>query len=155
LPEENLSSDKNRSYYLDWLYVPRSGEQKGLTPENSLFALCDEETLDDPVRGASLERSLHALLRAHFLKGFDREGGEEDYALVAEFVRPRAAQAAAYCRRRILRVEADALGPLARALLMSARLLDVDGAHANDHAGWLAAIFAGVDEPAAPPPGET
>jgi hypothetical protein len=136
------------AYYTDWVYLPQAkGGQPACTSANALVTVCDDETFADPLRANEVELDLRAVIRFHALGHFDYDGGAPDQARYANFVERSATQAVAFVRERYERLTGDQVPAVAQALLVSARVLDLTGAHAGDDAGLLDALLGTTSNP--------
>jgi hypothetical protein len=147
---------QQHGYFIKWVYLPQAkGGEPGCTLDNALVTVCDDATFADPIRANEVELDLRALVRFHELKHFDYEGGAVDQARYANFVERAAHQAVAFVRRRYERLAGDQVPAVTQALLVSARLLDLVGAHVADDAGVLEALLAPNPSPQSLPQDET
>ncbi|MCC7066693.1 MAG: ATP-binding protein [Planctomycetes bacterium] len=126
-----------------WVYLPFSPTATGATPDDAIFTLCRDEVLDDPLVFAAIRFELRALVRFHVHKTFDYPGGDEDRAWYARLSERAARQATAFLRKRYERVPDNdvAIDAVAQALYVSARVLDIEGAHSNQDAEVLKAVL--------------
>ncbi|MFO0822550.1 MAG: hypothetical protein U0792_05420 [Gemmataceae bacterium] len=126
-----------------WVYLPFSRTEVGATPDDALFTLCRDEVFDDPARFAEVRFELRALLRFHTYKTFDYPGGDEDRGWYARLCERATRQAVEFLRSRYERVpdDASATTAVAQALYVSARVLNLEGAHSNRDADVLKAVL--------------
>jgi hypothetical protein len=136
------------AYYTGWVYLPQAkGGQPTCTSSNALVTVCDDETFADPLRANEVELDLRAVIRFHALGHFDYDGGAIDQARYANFVERGAKQAVTFVRERYERLTGDQVPAVAQALLVSARVLNLGGAHAGDDAGLLDALLGAAPNP--------
>ena len=111
---------------------------------NTLAVAASDEDWADPPRSARFFAALSAVLRFHGKDGgtWNYDGGEADSAAYANFISALAVQVTDRLLKRAHSLPREALGPLAQALLVGARLLRIEGASSNNDADNLAAIFA-------------
>jgi hypothetical protein len=115
------------------VYLPFNPDKTGAGPDEAIFTLCREDVFADPVAFAAVRFELRALVRFHAHKSFEYPGGDEDRAWYARLADRAAAQAVRFLRGRYERVpdNAAAVAAVAQALYVSARALDLPGAHSN------------------------
>lgn len=123
----------------NWVYLPFSKTATGATVDDALFTVCAE----DEASLLSVRFELRALVRFHTRKTFDYEGGDEDRAWYARLCERAVRQAIPFLRRRYERVPENdaAVTAVAQALYVSARVLNLDGAHSNQDAEVLDAVL--------------
>jgi hypothetical protein len=136
------------AYYTGWVYLPQAkGGQPACTSANALVTVCDDETFADPLQANEVELDLRAVVRFHALGHFEYEGGAIDQARYANFVERSVRQAVAFVRERYERLTGDQVPAVAQALLVSARVLNLSGAHAGDDAVMLDALLGATPDP--------
>ncbi len=136
------------AYYTGWVYLPQAkGGQPTCTTANALVTVCDDETFADPLRANEVELDLRAVVRFHELGHFDYDGGAIDQARYANFVERGVRQTLAFVRERYERLTGDQVPAVAQALLVSARVVNLSGAHAGDDAGQLDALLGATPHP--------
>lgn len=125
------------------VYLPFNPDKTGAGPDEAIFTLCREDVFADPVAFAAVRFELRALVRFHALKSFDYPGGDEDRAWYARLADRAAAQAVRFLRDRYERVpdNSAAVAAVAQALYVSARALDLPGAHSNVDSEVLKAVL--------------
>ena len=128
------------------IYLP--GAQQSNPPlEDALAVPATESDLKDPERSVTFYSAMRAVARYHTKKDWLYEDGEDDAALYANLIERLARQALAFYRRNGVELKPEAVKPLAQALLIDARLLNLLGASANTNEENLAAMFAAAPEP--------
>lgn len=125
------------------VYLPYNPDKTGSGPDEAIFTLCREDVFGDPIAFAMVRFELRALVRFHARKSFDYPGGDEDRAWYAQLANRAAAQAVHYLRNRYERVpdNAAAISAVAQSLYVSARVLDLPGAHSNVDSEVLQAVM--------------
>ncbi|AOS46097.1 hypothetical protein Verru16b_03193 [Lacunisphaera limnophila] len=138
------------------IYLP-GAQQSNPVLEEALAVAATEADLKDGDRSLQFFGAMRAVARYHTQKSWGYAGGEQDEAIYANFVEHLATQAAAFYRRNGSEIKPEAAVPLAQALLLGARVLNLRGASANTDAENLAAIFAPVEafQPSTLPDGWT
>lgn len=123
----------------NWVYLPFSQTATGATADDALFTVCTE----DEASLLSVRFELRALVRFHTRKTFDYEGGDEDRAWYARLCERAVRQAIPFLRRRYERVPDNdaAVTAVAQTLYVSARVLNLNGAHSNQDAEVLDAVL--------------
>lgn len=123
----------------NWVYLPFSPTATGAKANDALFTVCS----DDATGLLEVRFQLRALVRFHARKTFDYEGGDEDRAWYARLCERAARQAVPFLRKRYERVPDNdaALEAVAQALYVSARVLNLDGAHSNQDAEVVKAVL--------------
>ena len=125
------------------VYLPFNPDKTGAAPDEAIFTLCREEVVADPVAFAGVRFELRALVRFHAHRSFDYSGGDEDRAWYARLADRATAQAVRFLRDRYERVpdNAAAVTAVAQTLYVSARVLDLPGAHSNVDSEVLKAVL--------------
>ena len=127
------------------IYLP--GAQQSNPPVAEALAVAATETdLKDSGYSISFFRSMRAVARYHTKKDWLYEDGESDAALYANLIERLAEDAARYYRRQGSELKPTAVLPLAQALLIDARLLNLPGATSNNDTENIAAIFEPAKE---------
>jgi hypothetical protein len=132
------------TYYRKWVFIAGSkgGEPKA-TENNSMVTVCREDEWGDPKKSPDLVLTLMAIIRfAENNKKWDYEDGVVDCARYANFMERASQQATEFCRRRYYRVEANNVDPLAQALLIGSRILQLDDPSRTGESEAVWAIFA-------------
>jgi hypothetical protein len=142
--------------WLDWdalLLKPASIDHKriflpkastGITSQTDALAVAaTDDDWKDATRSGQFYGAITAMIRYHEgNKTWNYDGGEADSAAYASLIERMARQAEAYFRRQGHGLNREAVRPLAQALLIGARLLNLPGATANTDAENIAAVFA-------------
>ncbi len=125
----------------DRVYLPFTGS-KTADADDACFVLCREEVFDSPAF-SDVRLELRALVRFHTYRSFDYDGGDEDRGWYAGLAERATRQAREYIRKRYERVPDDeaATAAAAQALYVSARVLNLDGAHSAQDADVVAAVL--------------
>ncbi len=122
------------------IYLPGTLYNR-VTSTDAVAEACSEKDYKDPVLHGEFLRSVRAVLRYSDQKTWNYEGGEQDAGLYANLVDRLAVQATAYYTKRGTETRAEIVQPLAQALLIGARILNLPGATENTDTGNMAAIF--------------
>lgn len=125
--------------------------------ENALAVAATDEDWQDATRSGRFYSAMTAVIRyQEGSKTWDYYGGEADSAAYADLISRMARQAEAFLRQQGHGLNREAVQPLAQALLIGARLLNLPGATANVDAENIAAIFVPppADDGAVPEPGD-
>lgn len=142
---------------LDHLRIALPKVPIGNPAGNNIMAVAiADKDLEDPLRVDQFFSAMTAVIRFDSRGTWDYEGGETDSASYANLINYMALQAEGWLRRQAHSMPREGIQPLAQALLIGARLLDLDGSSANTDADNLAAIFvtAPADEGVEPPTGD-
>jgi hypothetical protein len=147
--------DRGISEYIDWdalllrrvaarnkkMYLP--GARQGNPPANEAVAIvATEADLKDIGRSNEFFSTIRAVVRYENAKTWNYHGGEQDAALYGNLIEDLASQARNYVLERGTELRPEMVTPIAQALLIGARLLNVDGASSNTDADNIQAIFA-------------
>lgn len=122
------------------IYLP-GVEQGNPAPGDELAIVLSEEDFREPDRRVELIRAVRAVIRYDEQKTWNYVNGERDAVHYANFIGGLAGQAAACYERKGSVQPPEIVKPLVQALLLGARLLDLDGATANTDADNIAAVF--------------
>ena len=125
----------------DKIYLPKA-MQSNPDLEKAVVVAATEEEFNDDVAGPRFITAIKAVVRYHERKNWDYEGGETDYARYTNFIAKLAAQAAQHLVRKGSLLDREGIKPVAQALLIGARILNLPGASANTDADNLAAMLA-------------
>jgi len=125
----------------DKIYLPKA-KQSNPDLEKAVVIAATEEEFDDDVAGPRFITAIKAVVRYHERKNWDYEDGETDYARYTNFIAKLAAQAAQHLIRKGSLLSREGITPVAQALLIGARILNLPGASANTDADNLAAMLA-------------
>ena len=139
-PPSSTGGDHTKIYLPGTLY-------NTVSPAEALAEACTDAVFQDPPGRGEFLRAIRAVLRYGDQKTWNYEGGEQDAALYATLIGRVAGRAADYYTKRGTESRAEIVGPLAQALLIGARILNLPGASENTDAKNMAAIF----QPAPPP----
>lgn len=123
------------------IYLPKA-KQSNPDLEKAVIIAATEEEFDDELAGPRFITAIEAVVRYHERKNWDYEDGETDYARYTSFIAKLAAQAAQQLVRKGSLLSRDGIKPVAQALLIGARVLNLPGASANTDADNLAAMLA-------------
>ena len=137
------------------IYIPLT-EQGAQDANAAIAVVARDEDLKDPKRLTDFFSDIRALLRHKAKPDWDYSGGEEDCARYANLIEKLANQLVSHVRKNGAEkvFPRSQVGPLARALLLNARLLNLGGALSNKDEDNLDAMLAESpnSERAGPPP---
>ncbi len=122
------------------IYLPKT-DQGPRVAEGTVAAAATDEDLNDDKKSIRFFAAMRAVVRFHTSQNWNYEGGENDAARYAALIGGMARQAEQWFAKRGSGLPAEAVKPLAQALLIGARLLNLEGASSNDNAGNLAAML--------------
>ncbi len=159
LPQGEASSLRNMlaeavREWLDWdsmllKAVPLRGEDIRLPnarsnpeKEKAMAVVAEDVDLKDTSKSDALFNALPAVIRYDTAKTWDYDGGEMDSAAYSILICGLAKQAEAWLRRRGTDLRPELIKPVAQALLIDARALNLDGATSNADADNLSAMLA-------------
>lgn len=122
------------------IYLPKA-KQGNPDLDKAAVVAATEEEFDDEVAGPRFITAIEAVVRYHERKNWDYENGETDYARYTNFIAKLARQAAQQLVRKGSLLSREGIKPVAQALLIGARILNLPGASANTDADNLAAML--------------
>ena len=131
--------------WFEYVYIPRAGGGHGLTPEDSMAAVCLDSDLADPVKSAGIQSALMALIRFQEIRksNWDYEDAESDLPNYCAFVAQRVSRARDFVRRRYFRADWDPIPALTQGLLIGGRILGIEAATKDrDHASLISSLFS-------------
>lgn len=114
--------------------------EQGLQVTPIAVAASDED-LENNSKSDAFFAAMRAVVRFHNARSWDYQGGEVDSACYAALIGRMAKQAEQWFARQGSGLSSEAVKPLAQALLIGARLLNLEGASSNDNADNLAAML--------------
>jgi hypothetical protein len=123
------------------IYLPRATQGN---PElhKAVIVAATEDDFGNEETGATFITSMQAVVRYHERKHWNYDGGEFDYARYTNFISNLARQAEVYFINQGNLISRDGIKPVAQALLIGARVLNLPGASANTDAENLSAMLA-------------
>jgi hypothetical protein len=122
------------------IYLPKA--QTG-NPElnNAVIIAANVEEFDDEEAGPRFITSITSVVRYHERKNWDYDDGEIDYARYTNFISKLARQAEKHFISKGSLLSREGIKPVAHALLIGARILNLPGASANTDAENLSAML--------------
>ena len=112
------------------------------SPLEEIAIAATDEDWEDPKRSTRFFGAIGAVIRYHEThKTWDYEGGDKDSAAYGWLIGKMVLQAETYFRREGHKIPRIKAIPLAQALLLDARLLNLQGASSNTDADLIAAMF--------------
>lgn len=124
---------------IGYIHLPRVSQGNDKKP---ILVAATDEDLTDSDESDRFFAAMQAVARYHSRGNWDYEDGEVDCARYANFISKLAAQAESYFSREGPVIPREGIKPLAQALLIGARLLDIHGASANNDTDNLSAMLA-------------
>ena len=138
--DAELLAEEHSNLVRDWVYLPQSRGASNCTVDNACIVVAsDEDFAKDDLPVINL---LQAVLRHRHYKGWDYDEADEDFTRLANFMdrsRPRLTQ---WLRSNYRGVKEDPTPAFTQTLLVGARLLNVENAHAQEDAALINAVFA-------------
>jgi hypothetical protein len=122
------------------IYLPKVDQGLRVTG-NAITIAASDEDLNDDKKSDFFFASMRALVRYHSARTWDYEGGESDAARYAALIGRMAKQAGQWFAKCGSGLPAEAVKPLAQALLIGARLLNLEGATSNVNTANIAAML--------------
>lgn len=123
------------------IYLPKA-KQNNPELDKAVIITATEEEFEDEVAGPRFITAIEAVVRYHERKSWDYDGGEIDYARYTNFISELAKQAEKYFIRKGSQMDREGIKPVAQALLVGARILNLEGASSNIDADNLSAMLA-------------
>ena len=122
------------------IYLPKA--QTG-NPElnNAVIIAANVEEFEDEEAGPRFITSITSVVRYHERKNWDYDDGEIDYARYTNFISKLARQAEKHFISKGSLLSREGIKPVAQALLIGARILNLPGASANTDAENLSAML--------------
>ncbi|MEI7909631.1 MAG: protein DpdH [Verrucomicrobiota bacterium] len=129
------------------IYLPKS-RHNNPDLDKAVIITATEEEFDGGKTGPRFITVIKAVVRYHERKNWDYDDGEIDYALYTNFIAKLAKQAEDHFLRKGGLLSREGIKPVAQALLIGARILNLPGASANTDAENLSAMLtkAPVDQ---------
>jgi len=122
------------------IYLPKAMTGNPEISKAAIIAATDEE-FEDVETGARFITSIAAVVRYHERKNWDYDSGEIDYARYTNFISKVARQAEKHILAKGSLLCREGIKPVAQALLIGARILNLPGASANTDAENLSAML--------------
>lgn len=118
--------------------------------DKAMAVAAEDGVLDDPAKSDAFFEAVRVVVRYDSSKSWAYEGGERDIATYGSFMQGLARQAARWLQSRGTEMKPELLKPACQALLIDARLLNLDGASSNTDADNFRAVFAPINTTEAP-----
>jgi hypothetical protein len=122
------------------IYIPNTDQGLQVAEKAIAIAATDEDLKDDS-KSDQFFAAMRSIVRYHTTRSWDYEGGERDAARYAALIGRMAKQAELYFATRGSGLPAEAVKPLAQALMIGARLLNLEGASINENTDNLVAML--------------
>ena len=106
-----------------------------------------QEEFDDPDLQLRLIQALRALVRFRHYKTWDFDRADDDFPRYANLIEALHQQAVNWIRQSYRKIDGDPVPAISESLLIGARILDVNSAHAREDAALLDAMFTSGDRP--------
>ncbi|MCB1129531.1 MAG: ATP-binding protein [Verrucomicrobiae bacterium] len=123
-----------------FIYLPKAKGNPEL--EKAVIIAATDEEFEDEELGPRFITAVQAVVRYHERKTWDYEDGEIDYARYTNFIARLAVQAEKHFHSKGSLMNREGIKPVAQALLIGARILNIDGASANTDVENLSAMLA-------------
>jgi hypothetical protein len=129
-----------KKVFIENKYIGLPNVDQGLQVTPIAIAASDEDLIDDK-KSDNFFAAMRAVVRYHTARTWDYDGGEYDAARYAALIGGMARQADQWFARHGFGLSAAAGNSLAQALLIGARLLNINGALSDSNADNLAAML--------------
>lgn len=136
-----LLIDEVKSIPLSLIYLPKS-RHNNPDPDKAVVIAATEKEFEGGKTGPKFITAIKAVVRYDERGSWDYDGGETDYALYTNFISKLANQAQSHFLNKGNLLFRDGIKPVAQALLIGARILNLPGATANTDAENLSAMLA-------------
>lgn len=135
------------SYLKDWVFLPSARGASQCDPSNAFVVVATQEDFDDPDQQLRLIQALRAVVRFHHYKTWDYDRADDDFPRYANLIDVLMQQAIRWINKSYRKVDGNPIPALCESLLIGARMLDVDSAHAREDTALLDAMFASCKRP--------
>lgn len=134
-------------YLKEWVFLPNAKGAQQCTPENAFAVIATANEFENEARRRYLVLALRAVIRYHYFKNWNYESADVDFARYGNLLEALSWNAGLWLQDSYRKVDGDPVPALVEALLIGARILNIEPAHSREDAPLVHAIFAPSNRP--------
>jgi len=135
------------SFLKEWVFLPSARGASQCDPSNAFVVVATQEQFDDPDQQLRVIQALRAIVRFRHYKTWDFERADDDFPRYANLLEELRQQAIVWIKDSYRKVDGDPVPALGESLLIGARMLDINSAHAREDVALIEALFTSGERP--------